>query len=130
MISKGGNGAIASIVHQNCRHRCAGAANTHAADALHAVTLKAVNELISDHIAASRPAERPSKIGLAAEPCYRKRGASGAAAANGDELARPDFGIRHWNRADAKNFVDTRNAGAKNLRHIRKGSGRPRAMPV
>jgi hypothetical protein len=130
MIPKGRNGAIASIVHKNCRHRCACTANAYAADAFHAVTLQAVNELISDHIIASRPAERPCKIGLAAEPCYRKRGVGGTAARNGDKLARPDFGIRHWKRADAKNFVDSGNAGAKNIRHLRKGSGRPRAMPV
>ena len=68
-------------------------------------------------------------MGLAAEPRYGQCGAGGAAASDSDELACANFGVRHRKCANAKDLIESRNTGAKNIRHLRKDPARPQAMP-
>ncbi len=117
------NGAIAVSIDENRRHRCARLRDAHAVAALHAFALQPLNEAVPNRI----NTERRRKIRLAAESGYRDRGIGRVAAPDGDELARLHLGIRHRKRADAKNFVENRDAGAENFRHVRTGCGRLRA---
>src|SRR5260370_9157674 len=116
-------GAIAAGIDENRRHRSTRPRDAHAADAFHAFALQAFNEAVPDRVIA----EWSRKIRLAAEPGDGDRGIGGVAAPDGDELTRLHLGIRQRKRAYAKDLVQNRNAGAKNIRHVRKSSGRIRA---
>jgi hypothetical protein len=137
MVAIGRDGAVAARIDEDRRNRGAGTRNAHASAAVDTLSREAVDQPVADRVTdraadrvfARRPAERPREGDLAAEARDGDRGIGGAAAANGDELARFHLVVRQREFADAEHLVEDRNSSAKDVRHLRRGSGRLRPMP-
>jgi len=102
------------------------AARTHSA--VDSLLREVADEPVADRVVAGGPAERRREGDLTAEAGDGNGGIGGAAAADGDELARLHLGVGQRELADAEHLVEDRDPGAQDARHVRPGSGRLRPM--